>query len=84
MASYSVNPEAVARAEQLIDARQYVLESDWGDVQPRRRDRTRSWSRTPGRSTRSGTSGSPRAPTTRQRRATRSSTATSAACTAWA
>ena len=35
MARYAVNPEAVARAEQLIDARQYVLESDWGDVQPR-------------------------------------------------
>ncbi len=34
MASYSVNPQAVARAEQLIDARQYVLESSWGDVQP--------------------------------------------------
>ena len=35
MASYSVNPRAVERAEQLIDARQYVLDSDWGDVQPR-------------------------------------------------
>ena len=35
MAKYSVNPEAVARAEQLIDARQYVLESDWGDAQPK-------------------------------------------------
>jgi hypothetical protein len=35
MASYSVNPDAVARAEQLIDSRQYVLESDWGQVQPR-------------------------------------------------
>ena len=34
MASYSVNSRAVARAEQLIDARQYVLDSDWGDVQP--------------------------------------------------
>ena len=34
MASYSVNKRAVARAEQLIDARQYVLDSDWGDVQP--------------------------------------------------
>ena len=34
MAAYSVNPRAVKRAEQLIDARQYVLESDWGDVQP--------------------------------------------------
>ena len=34
MASYSVNPRAVARARELIDARQYVLESRWGDVQP--------------------------------------------------
>jgi hypothetical protein len=32
--SYSVNPRAVTRAEELIDARQYVLESDWGEVQP--------------------------------------------------
>jgi hypothetical protein len=31
---YSVNPKAVAHAEKLIDARQYVLESDWGAVQP--------------------------------------------------
>ena len=35
MASYRVNPAAVAHAERLIDARQYVLDSDWGDVQPR-------------------------------------------------
>jgi hypothetical protein len=34
MASYSVNPAAVARARKLIEARQYVLDSDWGDVQP--------------------------------------------------
>jgi len=34
MASYSVNKDAVARARQLIDSRQYVLTSDWGDVQP--------------------------------------------------
>jgi hypothetical protein len=34
MASYSLNPRAVARAQELIDARQYVLDSDWGDVQP--------------------------------------------------
>ena len=38
MASYSVNERAVARAERLIDARQYVLDSDWGDVQPRADD----------------------------------------------
>jgi hypothetical protein len=35
MASYTVNPAAVAHAERLIDARQYVLDSDWGDAQPR-------------------------------------------------
>jgi hypothetical protein len=34
LASYSVNKRAVARAEQLIKGRQYVLRSDWGDVQP--------------------------------------------------
>jgi hypothetical protein len=34
MASYAVNKQAVARAQRLIDARQYVLVSDWGDVQP--------------------------------------------------
>ena len=34
MASYSVNPAAVDRAKRLIDSRQYVLQSKWGDVQP--------------------------------------------------
>ena len=38
MASYAMNPRAVAHAEQLIDARQYVLESDWGDAQPKAAD----------------------------------------------
>ena len=35
MATYDVNPAAVAHARRLIDARQYVLDSEWGDVQPR-------------------------------------------------
>ena len=35
MASYSVNERGVRNAERLIDARQYVLDSDWGEVQPR-------------------------------------------------
>ena len=35
VASYSLNEPAVAQARRLIDARQYVLDSDWGDVQPR-------------------------------------------------
>jgi len=34
MASYRVNPAAVARARELIDSRQYVLDSDWGEAQP--------------------------------------------------
>ncbi|MGD9755691.1 MAG: hypothetical protein AB7W59_32260 [Acidimicrobiia bacterium] len=34
MASYQVNPDAVDKARSLIDARHYVLNSDWGDVQP--------------------------------------------------
>ena len=35
MASYAGTARAVARCRELIDARQYVLDSDWGDVQPR-------------------------------------------------
>jgi hypothetical protein len=38
MASYAVNQQAVARARQLIDARQYVLKSSWDDVQPNAAD----------------------------------------------
>ena len=38
MAKYLVNPSAVEKAKRLIDARQYVLDSDWGDVQPRAED----------------------------------------------
>jgi hypothetical protein len=34
MASYSVNTRAVAHARRLIDARQYVLNSEWASVQP--------------------------------------------------
>ena len=35
MASYSVNDRGVAHARELIDSRQYVLDSEWGDVQPK-------------------------------------------------
>lgn len=41
MARYSVNRRALERARQLIDARQYVLESDWGARQPRADDENR-------------------------------------------
>lgn len=35
MAKYTLNPAAVTHARELIDAKQYVLDSDWGDVQPK-------------------------------------------------
>jgi hypothetical protein len=35
VATYTLNPGAVEHARALIKARQYVLDSDWGDVQPR-------------------------------------------------
>jgi hypothetical protein len=35
VAKYTVNPAAIEQARRLIRARQYVLDSDWGSVQPR-------------------------------------------------
>ena len=37
MAAYDVNKDAVDRVSELIAARQYVLDSDWGDSEPERR-----------------------------------------------
>jgi hypothetical protein len=34
MARYVLNPAAVEFARHLVDSRQYVLDSQWGDVQP--------------------------------------------------
>ena len=34
MATYDVNPDAVAHCRALIEKKQYVLDSDWGTVQP--------------------------------------------------
>lgn len=34
MTNYEVNEAGVTRARRLIDARQYVVRSEWGDVQP--------------------------------------------------
>ena len=34
MANYTVNDAGVEKAGSLIDAGQYVLDSDWGDAQP--------------------------------------------------
>src|SRR5262245_45810238 len=41
MASYALNEAAVVHATELIDARQYVLDSDWGEVQPKADDQNR-------------------------------------------
>ena len=38
MASYTVNKAAVAFVRELIDKKRYVLDSDWGEVQPRADD----------------------------------------------
>lgn len=48
MAKYVVNDAAVTKARALIDAHQYVLESDWGAVQPKAQEQndflaTHSW-----------------------------------------
>ena len=48
MATYTLNDRAVAQARKLIEARQYVLDSDWGDVAPTADDenaflKTHSW-----------------------------------------
>jgi len=38
MASYTLNKHAVARARELIERRQYVVRSEWGEAQPRAGD----------------------------------------------
>ena len=38
MAEYAVNKAAVTHARDLIDKKQYVLDSDWGDSQPKAAD----------------------------------------------
>jgi hypothetical protein len=48
MASYTLNKAAVAHARRLIKAHTYVLDSDWGDVQPKADDenaflKTHTW-----------------------------------------
>jgi hypothetical protein len=38
MPRYVVNERALAKAERLIRGRQYVLDSDWGEAQPKAED----------------------------------------------
>ena len=42
MASYNLNRRAVSHTRRLIDAGRYVLDSDWGEVQPAPTMKTRS------------------------------------------
>ena len=41
MPTYSVNDLGVAHARELIKAKRYVLDSDWGERQPKAADETR-------------------------------------------
>ena len=41
MARYAVNEQAIEHARKLIEGRQYVLNSDWGEAQPRAEDENR-------------------------------------------
>ena len=41
MPTYTLNERAVAHARRLIQARRYVLNSDWGEVQPKADDENR-------------------------------------------
>jgi hypothetical protein len=41
MAKYTVNPAGIEKAKRLIESRQYVLDSEWGEVQPRAGDENR-------------------------------------------
>jgi hypothetical protein len=41
MATYTLNKKAVAHAKDLIEARRYVLNSDWGEKQPSADDENR-------------------------------------------
>jgi hypothetical protein len=79
VASYTVNERAVARARALIESRQYVLNSDWREVQPKAEGEMRISPHTRGRSTVSGISASPKGLRRKRTRDTRSSTETSVA-----
>ena len=41
MPTYRLNRRAVAHAKRLIDAGSFVVESDWGEVQPSAKDENR-------------------------------------------
>jgi hypothetical protein len=82
--SYTVNLQAVARASQLIDARQYVLKSVWSDVQPSAEDENAFLGSHSCEKYAQWHLALTEGAATRPRLGTPSCTATSAASTAWA
>ena len=56
MASYTLNKKAVANVKKLIEARQYVLDSDWGESQPSADDENAYLAKHSGTTTPGGTS----------------------------
>ena len=79
MASYSVNRKAVAHARKLIESRQYVLRSEWGEVQPNAADENAYLERHTWEEYAAWHLGLTEARPRRRRPGTRSSTATSGA-----
>ena len=57
MPRYKLNDAAFEHARELIEKKQYILTSDWGERQPSAEDQNRFLVATPGTSTRPGTSG---------------------------
>ena len=57
MAPYTLNKAAFEHARKLIERRQYVLRSDWGERQPSADEKNRFLATHSGTSTRCGTSG---------------------------
>ena len=82
MASYTLNEDAVRHAETLIKARQYVLDSDWGEAQPNAGGENAYLDKRSGRSTESWHLGLTDGAPMRRKRSTRSCSAICGACTA--
>ena len=82
MASYALNEAAVRKVRELIDARQYVLDSDWGDSQPGADEQNAFLAKHTWEEYAAWHLGLTEGANDGRRRATRSSAATSGACTA--
>ena len=84
VASYTVNKRAVAHARELIDRRQYVVRSEWGEAQPKAADQDAYLASHTWKEYGAWHLGLTEDPVTRRRGDTRSSTATFGAASLWA